>query len=112
MKKLYSFFFAIMVTIAANAQLTTKSNYDVNADGKVTVDDATAVVSNYVGDNNGERQMVDAEQLNATLQSIFTELKSLGNRLSAIESKLDISNGESEDPYNERIKTLAKIMKE
>lgn len=41
MKKLYSFFFAIMVTIAANAQLTTKSNYDVNADGKVTVDDAT-----------------------------------------------------------------------
>lgn len=90
MKKIFSFIFTILVTMSANAQLVTNSNYDVNADGNVTVKDATAVVSNYVGDKSGERQVVDAGELNEVLKSIYAEIKSLKASNERLERELGI----------------------
>lgn len=99
MKKTLLSVLALFTFTLCNAQVKTQSNYDVDGNGKVTIEDVTSTVSKVLGKAADERTLVDGESLNALLLSIDARLK-------AIEEKLGISTPttpdtpESTDPYN------------
>lgn len=99
MKKTILSVLALFTFALCNAQVKTQSNYDVDGNGKVTIEDVTSTVNKVLGKAADERTLVDGESLNALLLSIDARLK-------AIEEKLGISTPttpdtpESTDPYN------------
>lgn len=99
MKKTLLSVFALFTFTLCNAQLKTQSNYDVDGNGEVTIEDVTSTVNKVLGKASDDRTMVDGESLNALLLSIDARLK-------AIEEKLGISTPstpdtpEPTDPYN------------
>lgn len=64
-------------TLCNAQQLKTQSNYDVNGDGKVTIEDVTATVNKVLGKVSDDRTLVDGESLNALLLSIMSRLEAL-----------------------------------
>lgn len=99
MKKTLFYVLALFTFTLCNAQVKTQSNYDVDGNGKVTIEDVTSTVNKVLGKAADERTLVDGESLNALLLSIDARLK-------AIEEKLGISTPstpdtpEPTDPYN------------
>lgn len=99
MKKTFFSIFALFTFSLCNAQLKTQSNYDVDGNGKVTVEDVTSTVNKVLGKASDDRILVDGEGLNVLLLRIDARLK-------AIEEKLGISTPstsdtpEPADPYN------------
>lgn len=90
MKKIYSFLVVSLLTASASAQLTTNDKYDVNADGKVSVGDATEIVSYNVSGKGNEHKVVDAAALHSVLKSIDSQLGGLAN----IENSMTTVEGE------------------
>lgn len=99
MKKTLLSVLALFTFTLCNAIVKTQSNYDVDGNGKVTIEDVTSTVNKVLGKAADERTLVDGESLNALLLSIDARLK-------AIEEKLGISTPstpdtpEPTDPYN------------
>lgn len=86
-------FFAINMCIHAQQTLDTYSTYDVDQDTRVTVQDVTKVVDRAVKVEANDKQMVDAEQLNAVLQAIdekLQKLESLERTLSSLTARLGV----------------------
>ena len=102
MKKTLLSVFALFTFSLCNAQVKTQSNYDVDGNGKVTIEDVTSTVNKVLGKASDDRTLVDGESLNATLQEILSTLKSLDERIANIEKKNCTCNceGGANDPYN------------
>lgn len=102
MKKTLLSVFALFTFALCNAQVKTQSNYDVDGNGKVTIEDVTSTVNKVLGKAADERTLVDGESLNVTLQEILSKLKSLDERIANLEKKNCTCNcsGETTDPYN------------
>lgn len=90
MKKTLLSVLALFTFTLCNAQVKTQSNYDVDGNGKVTIEDVTSTVNKVLGKATDERTLVDGESLNALLLSIDARLK-------AIEEKLGISTPSTPD---------------
>lgn len=102
MKKTLLSVLALFTFALCNAQVKTQSNYDVDGNGKVTIEDVTSTVNKVIGKATDERTLVDGESLNATLLEILSKLKSLDERIANLEKKNCTCNcsGETTDPYN------------
>lgn len=75
MKKILFFVFALLPFSVCNAQeVKTQSNFDVNGDGSVTLNDVTSTVNKVLGVANEERTLVDAVSLNALLLRLEQKL--------------------------------------
>lgn len=102
MKKTLLSVLALFTFALCNAQVKTQSNYDVDGNGKVTIEDVTSTVNKVLGKAADERTLVDGESLNVTLQEILSKLKSLDERIANLEKKNCTCNcsGGTTDPYN------------
>ncbi len=98
MKKNILTVLALLSFVVCGAQVKTKSNYDVDGNGEVSIADVTSAVNRILGKtDNIERVTVDSERL-------YDLLKRLDARLKAVEEKMgnqSIQPSEpSVDPYN------------
>lgn len=78
------------------AQVQTKSNYDVDGNGEVSIADVTSAVNRILGKTDVERVTVDGENL-------YDLLKRLDERLKAVEEKMGNQSTQpspSVDSYN------------
>lgn len=89
MKKIFGIFVFFFSCSICYAQLTTYSNYDVDCDGSVTVDDVTKLVDKVLGKDVLEKRLVEAERVEALLMQKEEKLDSLQRKLNALT-----------DPYN------------
>lgn len=74
MKKTLLSVLALFTFALCNAQVKTQSNYDVDGNGKVTIEDVTSTVSKVLGN----RTLVDGESLNALQKEHELVMKKLG----------------------------------
>lgn len=111
MKKTLLFVSALFAFMLCDAQVKTHSNYDVDGDGSVTVADVTKTVNRVTEKLSDDRTVVDGESLNATLQEILLQLKSLKEQIAELKNKScscscngsgteDPNEGDVIDPYN------------
>lgn len=103
MKKTLFTVVALFTISLCNAQLKTQSNYDVDGNGEVTIEDVTSTVNKVLGKASDDRTLVDGESLNASLQEILTQLNSLNEQIVAFKNKKCSCNCTGEgpaDPYN------------
>lgn len=103
MKKTLLSILALFTFALCNAQVKTQSNYDVDGNGKVTIEDVTSTVNKVLGKAADERTLVDGESLNAILQEILTQLNSLKEQIAELKNKncsCNCSGEETTDPYN------------
>lgn len=103
MKKTLLSVLALFTFALCNAQVKTQSNYDVDGNGKVTIEDVTSTVNKVLGKAADERTLVDGESLNAILQEILTQLNSLKEQIAELKNKncsCNCSGEEPTDPYN------------
>ena len=70
MKKTLLSVLALFTLALCNAQVKTQSNYDVDGNGKVTIEDVTSTVNKVLGKASDDRTLVDGESLNALLQRL------------------------------------------
>lgn len=94
MKKTLLSVFALFTFALCNAQVKTQSNYDVDGNGKVTIEDVTSTVNKVLGKATEERTLVDGESLNALLLRLEQKLDALQKEHELIMDKLGIG------PYN------------
>lgn len=87
MKKTLLFVSALFAFMLCDAQVKTHSNYDVDGDGSVTVADVTKTVNRVTEKLSDDRTVVDGESLNATLQEILLQLKSLKEQIAELKNK-------------------------
>lgn len=106
MKKILLSVLSLFAFMLCNAQVKTQSNYDVDGNGKITIEDVTSTVNKVLGKALEERTLVDGESLNALLQRLEQKLDALQKEHDLIMEKLGISTTitpdtpESIDPYN------------
>lgn len=106
MKKTLLSVFALFTFSLCNAQVKTQSNYDVDGNGKVTIEDVTSTVNKVLGKASDDRILVDGESLNALLLKLEQKLDALQKEHELIMEKLGISTPstpdtpEPTDPYN------------
>lgn len=100
MKKTLLSVVALFTFVLCNAQVKTQSNYDVDGNGTVTVEDVTSTVNKVMGKAADDRTLVDGESLNALLLRLEQKLDALQKEHELIMEKLGISTPESSDPYN------------
>lgn len=99
MKKTLLSVFALFTFSLCNAQVKTQSNYDVDGNGEVTIEDVTSTVHKVLGKASDDRTMVDGESLNALLLRLEQKLDALQKEHELIMEKLGrIST--VVDPYN------------
>lgn len=89
MKKTLLSVFALFTFSLCNAQVKTQSNYDVNGNGKVTIEDVTSTVNKVLGKASDERTLVDGESLNALLQNVMQKLDDIKLMQSELKSQQD-----------------------
>lgn len=77
MKKTLLSIFALFTFTLCNAQVKTQSNYDVDGNGKVTIEDVTSTVNKVIGLPVIDRTLVDAVSLNALLSRLERKLDEL-----------------------------------
>lgn len=103
MKKTLLSVLALFTFTLCNAIVKTQSNYDVDGNGKVTIEDVTSTMNKVLGKAADERTLVDGESLNAILQEILTQLNSLKEQIAELKNKncsCNCSGEEPTDPYN------------
>lgn len=100
MKKTLLSVVALFTFVLCNAQVKTQSNYDVDGNGTVTVEDVTSTVNKVMGKAADDRTLVDGESLNALLLRLEQKLDALQKEHELIMEKLGISTPEPSDPYN------------
>lgn len=84
------------LSVSAQEEVKSYSVYDVNHDSQITVEDITKVVKR-AGEENADEdpQVVDAQQVNSTLQTIYTQmvkLEELSNMKTMLEAKIQDMN--------------------
>lgn len=100
MKKILLSVMALFTFVLCNAQVKTQSNYDVDGNGTVTVEDVTSVVNKVMGKAADDRTLVDGESLNALLLRLEQKLDALQKEHELIMEKLGISTTDTPETSN------------
>ncbi len=100
MKKTFISVIALFTFLLCNAQVKTQSNYDVDGNGEVTIEDVTSTVHKVLGKASDDRTLVDGESLNALLLRLEQKLDALQKEHELIMEKLDGISTSLVDPYN------------
>ncbi len=79
MKKLLMMMSVFAIGLGANAQITTNSSCDTNLNGTVSIEDVTNVANKVIGKAAEEKEVVTAEQVNATLERVNKLLNKIDN---------------------------------